>query len=211
MRTLFDDRAPMELAIPEGTIRYWPEFLSDNRANRLMTQLTIENADRWVQSILRIGGRSVQIPRLNVWYDQKRRPYSYSGTTLPGHALTPALQWVVERAQDATGARYNCVLLNCYRGGKDSVSWHADDEAELGPDPLIASISLGQVRRFELRHRTLWDDPAHRRDANLKFDLAHGSLLFMGSGVQRHWHHRIPKQPGLADQIRINLTMRYMP
>jgi alkylated DNA repair dioxygenase AlkB len=95
------------------------------------------------------------------------------------------------------------LLLNWYRDGNDSVSWHSDDEPELGADPVIASLSLGQTRRFELRHR-------QRKDLRkCVLELNHGSLLLMGKGLQRNWQHQIPKQPGLQGE-RLNLTFRFI-
>jgi len=102
--------------------------------------------------------------------------------------------------EKAAGTHFNSVLLNYYRDGKDSVAWHSDDEKELGENPVIASLSLGITRRFELRHR--------KRDVPKSvFELENGSLLLMGPGIQENWHHQVPKQPGLIGE-RINLTFR---
>jgi alkylated DNA repair dioxygenase AlkB len=92
--------------------------------------------------------------------------------------------------------------LNYYRHGNDSVAWHSDDEKELGNDPVIASLSLGATRRFELKHR-------HMAVAKSACELNHGSLLVMGRGIQQHWQHQVPKQP-VIHEPRINLTFRYI-
>jgi alkylated DNA repair dioxygenase AlkB len=94
------------------------------------------------------------------------------------------------------------VLLNLYRDGRDGMGWHADDEPELGPQPAIASLSLGATRRFRLRHR-------RRRDTGVTLDLAHGSLLLMAGATQRHYVHAVPKTARPVGE-RINLTFRYV-
>ena len=78
--------------------------------------------------------------------------------------------------------RIQSVLANRYRSGQDAMGWHADDEPELGEEPVIASLSLGATRRFRLRHR------ARRHDIHA-FDLPHGSLLVMSGAIQRCWMH----------------------
>lgn len=141
------------------------------------------------------------MPRLQAWYGVPEARYGYSGLRLPPLPLTAPLRRLMDLLAEHTGQRFNAVLLNCYRDGKDSVSWHADDEPELGPDPVIASLSLGATRRFELRHKQ--GLPGGKR----VLELPHDSLLLMGVGVQRNWQHRIPKEPG-REGLRINLTFR---
>jgi alkylated DNA repair dioxygenase AlkB len=92
------------------------------------------------------------------------------------------------------------VLLNLYRDGRDGMGWHADDEPELGRNPVIASVSLGAERRFCLRHR-------RRRDLKIDLPLPHGSLLCMSGATQHHWLHALPKTRRPAGE-RINLTLR---
>lgn len=141
------------------------------------------------------------VPRLQAWYGVQQAHYGYSGLHLPPLPLTAPLQRLIDMLREHTGHAFNAVLLNCYRNGQDSVSWHSDDERELGEDPVIASLSLGTTRRFELRHKRL------PHSGKRVLDLEDDSLLLMGSGVQRNWQHRIPKQPG-CEGVRINLTFR---
>lgn len=98
-------------------------------------------------------------------------------------------------------APFNCVLLNLYRDGNDSMGWHSDDEPELGPDPVIASLSLGQPRRFVLRHRQ------DRQQPKIELLLDDGSLLLMRGSTQHHWQHALPRTR-LACEPRLNLTFR---
>ena len=105
-----------------------------------------------------------------------------------------------ERVTTLAGAHFNAVLLNLYRDGRDGMGWHADDEPELGQDPVIASVSLGATRRFCLRHR-------RRKDLRLDVPLTHGSLLLMSGATQHHWVHALPKTATPVAE-RINLTFR---
>jgi alkylated DNA repair dioxygenase AlkB len=102
--------------------------------------------------------------------------------------------------RELSGAEFNAVLLNLYRDGRDGMGWHADDEPELGRNPVIASVSLGATRRFCLRHR-------RRRDLKLDLPLPHGSLLLMAGATQHHWLHALPKTQRPVGE-RINLTFR---
>ncbi|GIX29597.1 MAG: hypothetical protein KatS3mg124_0069 [Porticoccaceae bacterium] len=104
------------------------------------------------------------------------------------------------RVEEATGERFDCALLNLYRDERDSVDWHADDERELGPEPVVAALSLGETRRFELRRK---DD--HR--VRFALELPSGSLLLMAGALQRHWQHRVPKERHPCGE-RISVTFR---
>lgn len=153
----------------------------------------------WRQEQIQLFGRSIPQPRLTAWYGDRGASYRYSGLALEPLPWTPLLAGIRARTEAAAGRPFNSVLLNLYRTGSDSVSWHADDEPELGTDPVIASLSLGAVRRFQLK----------RRDGTARhaLDLPDRSLLLMGPGVQREWLHAVPKQPKV-EQPRVNLTFR---
>ena len=102
---------------------------------------------------------------------------------------------------EATGAcECNSVLVNRYRDGRDGVAWHADDEPELGDEPVIVSISLGASRRFQLRRR---DDPSVRCET----ELHHGDVLVMRGRTQAEWLHQVPKTAVVVGE-RVNLTFR---
>ena len=141
------------------------------------------------------------MPRLQAWFGEAHCRYAYSGLQLPPLPWTPALLELRARVEGLAGRPFNSVLLNYYRDGRDSVSWHSDDEKELGPDPVVASLSLGAPRRFQMKHRSRGDLP---RPA---WELGHGSLLLMGRGSQTGWRHQLPKQPGVKE-ARVNLTFR---
>jgi len=136
---------------------------------------------------------------LVAWHGDPEAAYRYSGVTHAPCPWTPALRDIQTRLESYCGVRFNSVLGNLYRNGNDAMGWHADNERELGPEPFIASVSLGAERRFEMRHN-------QSRDI-LRLPLAHGSLLTMGGAFQAHWRHRIPRQPAILGP-RINLTLR---
>ncbi len=191
-------RAPQKIALNDAAVFYYPHFIDAAESKLCFNRLRDETS--WRQDSLNFGGKTVLIPRLQAWYGDKDAAYAYSGLALSPNPWTPILLKLKILVEKAADTHFNSVLLNYYRDGKDSVAWHSDDEKELGENPVIASLSLGITRRFELRHR--------KRDVPKSvFELENGSLLLMGPGIQENWHHQVPKQPGLIGE-RINLTFR---
>ncbi len=148
---------------------------------------------------IRLFGRPVTVPRLVSWHGDPGTAYVYSGTRHEPLPWTPLLRDLCGRAARRAGTAFNSVLANLYRDGADAMGWHSDDEPELGPDPVIASLSLGAARRFRLKPR--------RGGEPRELLLTDGSLLVMGPGVQAGWRHCIPRQTGVREP-RINLTFR---
>ena len=155
---------------------------------------------RWEQHWLTLFGRRIAAPRLSAWYAEPGCGYRYSGLSLVAQPFTPVLEQIRARTEALSGHGFNSVLLNLYRDGADGMSWHSDDEPELGPAPLIASVSLGATRRLLLRRRDA-------RDARFGLDLGDGSLLLMEPPLQRYWQHSVPKTRRAVGP-RINLTWR---
>ncbi|MBP9034218.1 MAG: alpha-ketoglutarate-dependent dioxygenase AlkB [Pseudomonadales bacterium] len=155
---------------------------------------------RWEQHWLTLFGRRIAAPRLSAWYADAGCNYRYSGLSLAAQPFTPVLAQIRACTEALAGHGFNSVLLNLYRDGADGMSWHSDDEPELGPAPLIASVSLGATRRLLLRRRD-----AHQTRFGL--DLGDGSLLLMEPPLQRHWQHSVAKTRR-ATGPRINLTWR---
>ena len=176
-----------------GLLRFDPTFLAKDEADALFAELRADVP--WKQE----GGKGRLFPRLTAWYADPGLTYSYSGVTHHGLEWTPTLFEVLRRVEEASGATFNSLLLNLYRGGQDSIGFHTDAEPELGPNPAVASISLGAVRTFVMKHIGTGE--------KLTFDLPHGSLLVMGGTSQHHWLHGVPKTAREVGE-RINLTFR---
>ena len=186
------------LDMPGATVLLDPTFMSEQEARDLLETL-IEEVD-WEQHSVKIFGREVPSPRLSAWYGDPEAVYRYSGFTHRPRPWLPDLDGLRRRVEAALGERFNSVLLNRYRDGRDAMGWHADDEPELGTDPVIASVSLGAARRMTLRHRS-------RKDQKREVALTTGSLLVMAGETQRNWMHAIPRSKTVHAE-RINLTFR---
>lgn len=168
-------------------------------ADRLLADLLQQIP--WQQKHLRIAGRWVAEPRLSSWHGDPEATYLYSGVRHEPLPWTPALAELRPRLEDDLQVPFNSVLANRYRDGSDAMGMHADDERELGPAPVIASVSLGQVRSFVLLPKR------GRPGARCVLSLTHGALLVMGGTLQRDYRHGVPRQPSARGE-RINLTFR---
>jgi len=184
-----------------GMLEFVPGFLRPREANAVYTQLHGET--HWQQPVVRLFGREIPSPRLAAWYGDDGADYAYSGVVYSPLNWTPLLTGLKSRVEDYCSARFNSVLLNLYRDENDSMGWHADDESELGPTPLIASLSLGASRRFRMQCKK-------HKYQRLELMLDCGSLLLMRHPCQRDWRHSLPKQSPKSGPCagRINLTFR---
>lgn len=160
----------------------------------------------WTRHRLRIFGRDVDAPRLSCWIGDPGASYRYSGATFAPHPWPDVLQPVRKAVSEAAGVPFNSVLANLYRDGNDAMGWHSDDERELGPQPVIASLSLGATRRFVLKARVA--DSAGRFTRHV-IELPHGSLLVMAGDTQQNYRHALPRTARPTGP-RINLTFRYI-
>jgi alkylated DNA repair dioxygenase AlkB len=160
----------------------------------------LQSMPGWQQDTIRIYGKTHPLPRLHRWFASSSEPYRWSGIQMRPEPFPDALLGVLRRLEDESAVRFNTALGNLYRSGKDTVSWHADDEPDLGPEPVIASLSLGATRRFLLRRR---DD----HSVSTSFELTHGSLLWMSGATQTFWEHSVPRTTQTVG-ARINLTFR---
>ncbi|MGB1449200.1 MAG: alpha-ketoglutarate-dependent dioxygenase AlkB family protein [Flavobacteriaceae bacterium] len=184
--------------IPDGQLTYYPSFLALEEANQLYDQLL--QSIPWKADKITVFGKTYDQPRLTSLHALQQTPYTYSNLTLHPNPMTGELSQLLQKINAINPHDFNAVLLNLYRDGKDSNGWHADNEKELGKNPVIASISLGEERFFHLKHRVI-------KDQRIKIKLQHGSLLLMGGAMQHHWLHQIPKSAKTL-QPRINLTFR---
>jgi len=185
------------LDLADAEVAYFARAFDLPVADELFTALRRDVA--WRDEDIVLFGQRRRVPRRVAWYGDPDAKYTYSGVLHEPLEWIPPIQAVRERAEALAGQRFNSVLLNLYRDGRDGMGWHADDEPELGPQPVIASVSLGATRRFRMRHR--------RRREIVSLDLGHGSLLLMAGPTQHHWVHAVPKTTRAVGE-RINLTFR---
>lgn len=186
------------LRFPEELLEYTEHFLPEDEASEL-EQFLLHTVP-WKQSTRKMYDKMVLTPRLTAWYGEENTTYQLGGNSFNVNPWLPGLLSLKQKIETSSGHKFNSVLLNLYRDGNDSVAWHRDKENELGNRPVIASVSLGQVRNFDFRKA---DD--HRNKYSLP--LQHGSLLLLKGDLQVNWEHRIarsvkPMKP------RINLTFR---
>ena len=197
MTSLFQPE-PIVFNLPDAEIIYYPNFFSKEESDIIFDQLT--NDIPWQQDDIKVFGKVHPQPRLTALFGNEGKPYSYSNITMQPHAWNTLLQKIKSKIENISGTNFSTVLLNLYRNGKDSNGWHADNEKELGVNPIIASVSFGTARVFQLKHNTI---------SNLKQNilLEHGSLLVMKGTTQHFWKHQIPKTSKPIGS-RINLTFR---
>lgn len=196
--TLFNHSEVQQLYLPESEILYFPNFLTTATSNTYFKEF-METVP-WQQDDIKLFGKVYAQPRLTALFGNNEKPYYYSNITMHPHSFTPSLLAIKHHVETKVKVEFTTCLLNLYRNGKDSNGWHADNEKELGKNPVVASVSLGQERYFHLKHRT-------KKDLKHKILLAHGSLLLMQGVTQHHWLHQIAKTAKPIGE-RINLTFR---
>lgn len=190
---------PVPITLPDAELTLFKGFYAAPEADALLAQLTAEI--RWQQENIRMYGKVHAVPRLSAWYGEPGKSYTYSGITTHPEPWTPLLLAIKQRLEAVSGIVFNSVLLNRYRSGADGVAWHSDDEPELGQNPVIGSLSLGETRDFDLRHKTRQPVQKHR------LALGHGDYLLMAGATQQHWQHQVPKSKKVLGE-RLNLTFR---
>lgn len=192
---LFSDTFP---EIPDASVRYDGSFYAFAKAELLKNTLLIETP--WRQNKIQLFGKIHDEPRLTQLYGDADIAYGYSGIEFKALPWTETLKQIKADVEKAAGTTFNICLINQYRTGQDSNGWHADNEKELGTNPTIASVSLGQERFFHLKHN-------ENKDWRFKFPLENGSLLIMKDETQHNYKHQIAKTKREI-ALRINLTFR---
>ena len=195
----YENLEPIRVVATDGFADYYPNFLAPAARAALLQQLL--RLDSFQQNEIVLFGKKIKVPRLEAYYALNGEQYGYSGQQLQAEKFPTFLDELRLEVQKRTGNKYNALLLNYYRDGQDSNGWHADNEKTLGPNPSIASISLGAERTFELKHLS----------TGLKKSvlLADGSLLHMHGPLQHHYKHQLPKKRALTE-ARLNLTFRWI-
>ncbi len=185
------------ILIKDGWYSFIPHFyleeIAQNYYNLLLSKLN------WTQGTISIFGKTHAVPRFEAFYAENNQKYSYSGQLMETNQFNQLLLDIKNDIEKRSNQIFNSVLANYYRNGFDSNGWHADNEKELGLNPIIASISFGATRRFDLKHNESLE--------KISFELNSGSLLLMGGSIQHHWKHCIAKQTKIKHG-RINLTFR---
>lgn len=197
MRLFSDDEH--EVLPHGGSARLHPNFVPTDQADQFFRCLLDEVP--WSTHDLILFGKKLVEPRLSAWIGDPGVSYTYSRVERTPQPWTPTLEYLRQLCADASSVDFNSVLANLYRSGDDSMGWHADDETELGPEPVIASLSFGDERRFDFRHKTTRE--------TVSVNLPHGSLLVMRGATQSQWKHRIAKTKA-SSAPRINLTYRHV-
>lgn len=189
---------PLLLHLQDAEIIYYPHFFDQKVADDIFSQLKTDIP--WQQDNITVFGKTHLQPRLTALFGNDGKPYSYSNIKMQPHSWTLLLRKIKVYVESVSEVNFTTVLLNFYRDGKDSNGWHADNEKELGNNPIIASVSFGTERVFQLKHNTI---PGLKQNIVLE----HGSLLLMKGTTQHFWKHQIPKTAKPIGS-RINLTFR---
>lgn len=199
MNSLFPSEK-IKFNLPNAEIEYYPAFFDIEKSNLLFEKLKSEIP--WQQDNITVFGKTHPQPRLTALFGNEGKSYSYSNIVMQPHKWNALLTHIKDEVETICNSKFTTVLLNYYRDGKDSNGWHADNEKELGKNPIIASVSFGAERAFHLQHNTIKEDKQ-------KIILEHGSLLVMKGETQHYWKHQIPKTSKDISP-RINLTFRIL-
>ncbi|WP_300435933.1 alpha-ketoglutarate-dependent dioxygenase AlkB [Christiangramia sp.] len=192
-----EEETQTHFEIRNGEYIHIPGFFNKPEADQYFQSLL--NNIEWKQESMNMYGKEIKFPRLTAWYGDNDKPYSFSGITLNPHPWNKELLEIKKKIEPEAEVSFNSVLLNRYRDGNDSISWHTDAEKELGKNPVIASVNFGAERKFQLKHM----ETGEKVDIVLK----HGSLLIMKGELQHFWKHQVPKTKKNVSE-RINLTFR---
>jgi alkylated DNA repair dioxygenase AlkB len=197
MNTLFPQEK-ITFDLQDADIEYFPNFFNFDTSKELFSKLLAEVP--WQHDDITVFGKTYLQPRLTALYGNEGKPYGYSNIIMQPHSWSPLIMYIKNEIEEVCQENFTTVLLNNYRDGKDSNGWHADNEKELGRNPVIASVSFGAERIFQLKHNTV-------KELKQNIILENGSLLLMKGATQHYWKHQIPKTTKEIG-ARINLTFR---
>ena len=178
---LFGENESRSIVDVDGECLYYPRFFLDDYFNELKSEVN------WRQDQITLYGKTHNVPRLHAWHNDQNKSYEYSKISLPVNSFTPSLKIIRQQIETKLGLYFNSCLCNLYRDGQDYAAIHADDEPELGRNPVIASVSFGAQRKFVLKHKT--KKGLEKKEVLLE----NASLLLMRGALQHHWKHELPK------------------
>ena len=193
------DNTPIQLDMPDADLKYYPNFMPPEQTKAIMQSL--QESITWRQEQIRLYGKTFDVPRFQAWYGDAQASYQYSNLTMQPLPWNPILLALKHKCEEACNSRFNSVLANFYRHGQDGMGRHADNEPELGRQPVIASLSFGATRNLDFYH--------NQNKSKSRLPLADGSLLIMQGRTQMCWQHGIAKSKKILAP-RINLTFRYI-
>jgi alkylated DNA repair dioxygenase AlkB len=197
--SLFDQHTSAREVLPYGgSARYYPGAFSADASMAIMAKLIRDT--EWKQEYVNFYGKRHPIPRETAWFGDSGAIYKYSKISNEPSPWTATLVEVKQKVELLAGVSFNSVLINRYRNGSDSVAWHSDDEPELGPQPVIGSVSFGATRTFQFKSNRDGED-------RVNLLLESGSVLIMSGDSQSAWKHQIPKERSVKGE-RLNLTFR---
>jgi alkylated DNA repair dioxygenase AlkB len=202
MNELFNDLhfKTINLLPYDGEVYAIPGFFNLTESEMYFKKLL--STIQWKQDSIKFYGKEVKLPRLTAWYGDSMKDYSYSGIDMKGLQWTPELLEIKKRVEDDAKVEFTSVLLNLYRDGNDSVSWHRDNEKVLRKNPIIASVSFGATRIFKFRH-------INNHELVKSLELKSGTYVLMKGDTQHFWEHHIPKNKKITEP-RISLTFRIL-
>jgi len=186
-----------DIKLENGSLKYVKGFYNAQESLALFSELML--VLKLEQNDITIFGKTYNTPRLEAFYARNGEQYGYSGKKMKTYEFTELIEAICEKIEKFTGETFNSVLVNLYRDGQDSNGWHSDDEKELGQSPFIASLSLGETRDIQFKHKN--------RKERKTYPLENGSLMLMYGEIQKYWKHQIPKTKR-KKEARLNLTFR---
>lgn len=191
-------KTPINLNLDNAEVVYYPNFFNENEAQNYFESLL--HKIKWQQDDITVFGKTYPQPRLTAFFSNNIETYKYSNIIMHPIPFNAELDAIKKKIESRLHIEFTSCLANLYRTGQDSNGWHADDEKELGENPIIASVSFGAARVFQLKHK-------HDKTLKTKLLLEDGSLLLMSGETQKNWLHQIPKTKKIIGK-RINLTFR---
>jgi len=191
--------------LQNAKLAFIPNYLDQIQSGHLMRSLIAELD--WQQPVLKMFGREVASPRVHSWHGDEHAHYQWSGRTWQPQPWVPKLDAIRDDLKQTLNIRFNSCLVNRYRSGDDAMGWHADNESELGKNPVIASVSIGALRDFDLRYSRT--DSSESKIESFRIPLGDGSLLVMYGETQHYWKHRVRRQRQVTGE-RLNLTFRFI-
>jgi alkylated DNA repair dioxygenase AlkB len=185
---------------PGCYVQYVEDFLTKDEANELFDRINESVEIDWSRDVVNMFGRSIQSPRVVASVGEEGTKYRYNGAERVNSGwMVPKIKRMANRIGRYTGQRYNFCLINKYENGSDYIGYHSDKEKDIVEGSVIASVSLGATRRFNIK--------MIGGKIECALDLQHGSLLLMGGDTQKHYKHSLPKTAKDCG-VRLNLTFR---